>query len=147
MAFINEYIPEADLEKYNFEELNRRPCKGDLTSRQWTIDRDAMVWLRRFYSESNHTELDGGYSGVSVWDFYWKGALMLVEIKDLASGLELDGTRWAHSKLLSINVPNELASHREQILTDLVDAFTAYGGAGVFSNENTANSYRFRLDV
>lgn len=146
MAFTNEYIPEADLNKYNFAELNKRPRKGDTPARQWTIDRDAMVWLRRFYSESDHTELDGGYTGVSVWDFYWKGVLMLVEIKDLASGRESDGTRWAHSKLLNINVPNELTGSREQIIADLVEAFTAYGGAGVFLEENPVN-YRFKLDV
>ena len=86
MAFVNEYIPEEDWEKYNFDELNKRPRRGLDTSDDWTIAREANIWLRKFYTESDHTEPDGGYTGVSVWDFYWKGALMLVEILGIETG-------------------------------------------------------------
>lgn len=86
MAFVNEYIPKEDWEKYNFDELNKRPRKAGGASRDWTIDREADIWIRHFYTESDHTEPDGGFTGVKAWDFYWKGTLMLIELKDLESG-------------------------------------------------------------
>jgi hypothetical protein len=33
MAFVNEYIPKEDLEKYNFAELDKRIKKGGETAR------------------------------------------------------------------------------------------------------------------
>jgi len=86
MTFINEYIPKEDLEKYNFAELNKRPKKGGGASRDWTIDREADIWLRHFYTQSDHTELDGGYTGITGWDFYWKGTLLLLELQELDAG-------------------------------------------------------------
>jgi hypothetical protein len=85
MAFVNEYISKEDFEKYNFAELNKRPRKGG-TADDWTIDREADIWIRHFYTESDHTEPDGGYTGVVAWDFYWKGFLMMVEVLGIETG-------------------------------------------------------------
>ena len=145
MAFVNEYIPEEDLEKYNFDELNKRPSKGGDQSRDWTIDRDADIWLRKFYTESDHTAADGGYTGVSAWDFYWKGTLMLLEVIGVESrGGGIGKPRWQRSKLLNINIPSELNDQRIQILKDLELAFNAHKGSGIFS---TYSSYSFILEV
>ncbi|TAL44894.1 MAG: hypothetical protein EPN89_13155 [Methylovulum sp.] len=145
MAFINEYIPEEDLEKYNFAELNKRRKKDGGTSDDWTIDREADIWLRHFYTESDHTEPDGGYTGVTAWDFYWKGALMFLEVKSL--GLEGGGIGQhcgMRKKLISINIPPNLENQRLQILKDLEAAFTAHKDAGVLSQ---SSSFSFSLVI
>ena len=51
MAFINEYIPKEDLEKYDFKNLDVRPTEksGTTPARDWTVDREADIWLRNFY--------------------------------------------------------------------------------------------------
>lgn len=146
MTFVNEYIQKDDFEKYNFAELNRRLKKGGGTRNDWTIDRQADIWLRKFYTESNHTEPDGGYTGVSAWDYYWKGSLMFVEIEDVASGGGYGKPRWSRKKLLSINIPVALEPERTRIIANLVDAFTTYRGAGVLGDDDSP-SYSFTLDV
>lgn len=146
MTFINEYIPKEDLEKYNFDKLNKSPTKGGGTRKDWTIDREADIWLRKLYTQSDHTELDGGYSGVTGWDFYWKGYLMMIEVKTLASGGGYGKPRWKHVKLLSINIPLKLEDQRSQILKDLEAAFTVYGAAGILAAPDYP-SYTFTLEI
>ncbi|BBL76416.1 hypothetical protein [Methylomagnum ishizawai] len=147
MAFVNEYIPKEDLEKYNFAELNKRPMKGGGTRRDWTIDRKANIWLRKFYTESEHTKPGLGLTGVSAWDFYWKGHLMMAEVKDLGIEGERGQPCWQRKKLLSINIPPELEVQRPQIIKDLEAAFTEHRGAGVFSSQDYYSRYTFTLKL
>jgi len=144
MTFVNEYIPEEDLKKYNFAELNKRIKKGGFTARDWTIDRVADIWLRQFYVESDHTAPDGGFTGVSAWDYYWKGTLMMVEIKSLESVGGVGKPRWSRKKLLSINIPPGLENQRTQILQDLKSAFIAHKDVGVFSK---SSSYSLTFEI
>lgn len=144
MAFVNEYIPEADFKKYDFEQLNRRPNRGSTPNDFWVIDREASIWLRKFYTETDHTAVRGGYTGVSAWDFYWKGNLIWVEVKDGEGGGGYGKPRWQKKKLLRIDIPESLETQRNQILADLVAAFTAYKGAGVFA---TDSDFSFTLEM
>lgn len=144
MPFVNEYIQKEDFEKFNFSELNKRKKKGGGTANHWTIDQKADVWLRKFYTESDHTEPGGGFTGVSVWDYYWKGHLMMIEIKTLEIGGDRGKHCWARRRLLSINIPHELKSQRPQILKDLETAFTAYKDGGIFSS---STSFNFSLEM
>lgn len=147
MAFVNEYIPKEDWEKYNFAELNKRPRKAGGASRDWTIDREADIWIRHFYTESDHTEPDGGFTGVKAWDFYWKGNLMLIELKSIDSGGGYGKPRWSKKRLLSINIPPELESQRQQIIQDFEQAFTERGGeAGILGGAPDCPSFTFILE-
>ena len=138
MTFINEYIPEEDLIKYDFEALNKRPRKGGTTPASfWTIDREADIWLREFYKEFDPTALDGNFTGVSAWDFYWKGALITLELKLLDVISSGPGTHCTiKRKLKSINVPPELSGQYDLILKDLEAALTAHADAGVLSSSS-----------
>lgn len=144
MAFVNEYIPAEDFKKYDFEGLNRRPNRGSTPNDFWVIDREASIWLRKFYTEMDHTAVRGGYTGVSAWDFYWKGNLMWVEVNDGEGGGGYGKPRWQKKKLLRIDIPESVEAQRNQILADLVAAFTAYKGAGVFA---TDSEFSFTLEM
>jgi hypothetical protein len=147
MAFVNEYIPKEDLEKYDFKNLDVRPTEksGTTPARFWVIDREADIWLRQFYMESDHTAPQGGFTGVSVWDFYWKGTLMMVKEEGIASGGGYGQPRWTRRRLLNINIPPELENKRGEIIQALEAAFTAYRGAGIFSTD-TNLPYTFFLE-
>lgn len=146
MAFVNEYISKEDWVKYRFDELNKRPRKAGGASRDWTIDRDADIWIRHFYTESDHTEPDGDYTGVKAWDFYWKGSLMLIELKDLDGGGGYGNPRWSKKRLLNINIPQDIESQRQQIIEDFERAFTERGGeAGVLAKPDFP-SFTFILE-
>jgi hypothetical protein len=146
MAFVNEYIPKVDYKKYDFDGLNKRQteCSGSTPADFWTIDREADIWLREFYVETDHTAPLGGYTGVSVWDFYWKGHLMLAKITAIAGGGGVGLPSWSIKKLLSINLPTTLEDRLEEILRDLESAFAAYKDGGVLSS---SSSYSFTLEV
>ncbi len=138
MGFINEYIPEEDFKRYDFESLNKRSRKGGTTPASfWTIDREADIWLREFYTEYDHTAQDGNFTGVSAWDFYWKGALITLELELLDVISSGPGTHCTvKRKLISINVPAELSGQYDLILKDLEAALVAYADAGVLSSSS-----------
>lgn len=145
MAFVNEYIPEADFKKYDFERLNKRPRKaGTAPSDAWTIDRDADVWLRKFYTEMDHTDLQGGFTGISVWDFWWKGKLIAVTLESIETGGGVGKHCWSRKRLVALEIPAAMEAQRAQIVKDLEAALTAYKDGGVLSG---ATTYSLTLDV
>jgi hypothetical protein len=144
MAFVNEYIPADDFKKYGFEQLNRRTSRGSTPADDWTIDRDADIWLREFYVETDHTAVRGGFTGVSAWDFYWKGHLMMVKLKNLETGGGVRQHCWARKKLLSIDIPAKIECMRTLIVKDLEAALTAFKDGGVVSS---ATSFSFTLEA
>ena len=78
MAFVNEYVSEEDIKKYNINEiwLSHHPeykRKGRTSSNSpynWTIDREREVWLMRVAA--------GGYDrgNLQIWVLFWKGELL-----------------------------------------------------------------------
>ncbi len=156
MTFINEYIPEDDLIKYNFKKLNKQRSAKDRNiisekysspgaSDEWTIDRDANIWLRIQYVQSDHTM--GGFTGVKGWDYYWKGTLMYVVLETLDAHSDDNNHHWAKQKILDFQIPPELEKHRSQIVEDLELSLTAYKGGGVLSEHIKDNEYHFTLEV
>lgn len=71
MAFINEEIPEADVEKYGLEKIDNELLSiGKTYSRDWTTDRARDIYLSEVVV--GRDEL----SHITIWTFYWKGALI-----------------------------------------------------------------------
>ena len=128
MAFVNEEIPEADVEKYGLEKIDDLFFgAGVTTSRDWTIDRARDIYLREV--AIGRDEL----SRISTWTFYWKGALIWFKREALGVEKKPDGLRHARSRL-TLTLPEHLTSRRQEICQDLRDAFRTYGGGGIFSN-------------
>ena len=143
-AFINEYISEDSLEKYNMGAIDKRTSYGSIATNFWVVNKEQHIWLRELYVESDHTAHGGGYSGISYWNFYWKGHLMTAKIKLLEAGGKRGEHRWARKKLLDLSLPAELEDKHDLVLKDLEAALTEYKEAGVLSK---STSYKLTFEV
>ena len=135
MKFVNEYISAQDFNKYHFDVLNRRPKKtsGTPPADAWTIDRDANIWLRQFYAETGKSASQDGFTGVSVWDFYWRDDLMQVKLLSLAARINVERHFSARKKLLEIEMSAAMVKYQSQAIRDLEEALNAYKDGGVHS--------------
>ena len=46
MPFINEFISEADVDKYGLKAIDEKVIVGGTRARDWTIDRERGIYLR-----------------------------------------------------------------------------------------------------
>ena len=139
MAFVNEEIPEADVEKYGLEKIDDSFFgAGGTTSRNWTIDRARDIYLREV--AVGRDEL----SHISTWTFCWKGALIWFK----RAMIDFKGARnapcWSHQKAYDFRIPETVQPHREEIFRDLYDAFLAYRDGGIF---DTSTEFSMQLDI
>lgn len=146
MGFVNEYIPKADVEKYNIKAIDEGFVVGGTKSRQWTIDRERDIYLR---CVSRGAGSDPDIRNQMEWTLYWKGNLLILRL-DLVEGQGGGGEPgWSHWRLIwlqgSDGVPANLKPQRNQILEALEEALTTYQGAGVYSA--AYSSYSVTLDI
>jgi hypothetical protein len=136
MAFVNEYIPEADYEKYDL----RRICgehnlahRGDMHSRHWTIDRSIDSFLIEIWSHYQSAE--------TGWAFYWQGNWIFFErftrdaLKDLSH---------TNNMIRGMVLPLHIAEKKAELLAALSAAFSAEACGGVFGDfENRTATIEF----
>lgn len=143
MAFVNEFIPKEDFEKFGLKKIdNSLPPPGipalSVSSEQWTVDRVRDMYLRQVTSgrflEDSH--LHG-------WTLYWRGHLLWFLREGIASKGVPQGPRWEHSRISKLKLPEPLVAMREDILADLREAFLVRAGGGVFS---TATEFSQQID-
>lgn len=138
MAFVNEYIPEADIEKYGIKEINKKFVVGGTNARDWTVDRVRDMYLRNVANGREE------FRHQSTWTFYWHGELMRVDLDIVEAGGKRGEACWSHKKIRGIQIPQHLEDRRSEILSDLKEALTAYKDGGVFA---TATTYTLTLDI
>ena len=139
MAFVNEEIPEADVEKYGLEKIDNDLLSiGKTYSRNWTIDRARDIYLRRV--AIGRDEL----SHISTWTFCWKGALIWFKWEVIDFKGARNAPCWSHQKAYDFRIPESVQSHREEIFRDLHDAFLAYRDGGIFA---TSTEFSMQLDI
>ena len=137
MAFVNEYIPESDYEKYDLRRIcgehNLPSRRGRMHSRDWTIDRERDAFLIKVWAQ-HESEFSG-------WAFYWKGEWIFFEVMGTGGGgRQPDGSCWYGYRIKRFALPDHLESHRSQIIADLTQAFGDYCGGGVFSSYRRGTS-------
>ena len=129
MAFKNEYIQEADYEKYDLRRIigEENPFeRGYLFARDWTIDREGEMFLAQIWTH-REAEFDG-------WAFYWKGEWMFFEMRGMGGGGgRPDGSCWYGYRIRKFSLPERLQAQRNEIVADLTQAFGDYCGGGVYS--------------
>lgn len=140
MAFINEYIPEADIKKYGIEEIDLRYVVGGSRSRQWTIDRELSIYLRHVANGPSEPELFGN----GKWTLFWEGELIEIGITSLGGGGAVGQPCWSHKKVRYINLSPHLEAKKDEIIACLRKALLAYKDGGVFSS---STSFSLTLDV
>ena len=122
MAFVNEYVPQADYEKYDMKnvcaEHNRQVGRDwHVYFHSWTIDHDKDAFLVRIWS---HREANfEGYA------FCWKGEWMFFDARP--AGHKYDKTRnaiWFRFLVKGFAVPDRLIAQRETVVADLKEAIT-----------------------
>jgi hypothetical protein len=138
MAFINEYIPVADMEKYQIKQIDKNFLIGGTNSTTWTIDREQDIYLRnvaRGREDSRHE---------TTWTFYWKGDLLSMQLDMLEYEGKRGGPGKAHMKLIWIGLPAHLLDQKNKIIYDLKEALTARKDGGVFASCTT---YELNLEI
>lgn len=129
MAFVNEYIPEADYKKYELRKVcgeHNLARPGRMHSDHWTIDREKDEFLIKIWS--HHESIFTGYA------FYWKGSWIFFEMK--ITGVQekkVEGSNWVGYLIKKFYITEDLEASREEIISDLTRLLCVYCGAGVFS--------------
>ena len=129
MAFKNEYIPEADYEKYDLRRIcgeHNEVHRGHMYSRSWAIDRERDAFLIQVWSH-HEAEFDG-------CAFYWKGEWLFFEMR--LSGIDKnwpDGSSLFSYQIKDFSLPDHMKSRRDEIIVDINHALGDYCGAGVFA--------------
>lgn len=131
MAFVNEYIAEADYEKYDLRKVcgehNRWSHDVRMHSNHWTIDRERDAFLIKIWSHR-----DSQFEG---WAFYWKGEWVFFEMTGLGGGgIRPDGSCWYGYQVKGFELTVQLEMNRSEVVADLERALGDYCGGGVFSN-------------
>lgn len=129
MAFVNEFVPEADAKKYGLEEIDNHYRHSSFQP-QWTVDRERDIYLRKVEMGREEFAHHQGFT------LYWKGALIFVQLS-LNGGGARDGEQWTEWSLRGIAIPDELQEKHVEIIADLKDALTAYKDFGVYSTSST----------
>jgi hypothetical protein len=125
MTFITEKISAQDIEKYGLWAIQDREYGGRGVISEWTIDRERDIYIRRIW-DTREPPIDTTYS------FYWKGAVLRVEVRHHSYIGEHGGPVHATVELRSLApgappiwLPPKLESQREQITNDFKAAYVA----------------------
>jgi hypothetical protein len=144
MTFVNAYMSESDIQKYDIKAIDERFNIAHYRP-SWTVDKDENVYLRyvRHGRETESQEVD--------FLFYWRGELLYVRLHCEGGG-QFKGSGWSSYSNLRIGVPERyylthgielpasLQSQQQQILTALKEALTAYKDLGVHSLRTTSDA-------
>jgi len=137
MAFINEYISDEDVEKYNLKELidkyKRYTYSPRLDDINWTVDKENDIWLI-YFGREHDPEMDHGFTREHIFVLYYKGQLIEARL-----WLEEDSSFNIHTrpyiinwKLLSLT-SNSLSSIDMKTLKEILcSALKTYGSLGIF---------------
>ena len=146
MTFVNEFISDADVDKYGLKAIDEKFIVGGTRSRQWTIDRERDIYLRNVArGGGNEPEI----RNQTQWSFYWKGHMLYLRLDHMGSGTDADGTGWTRWRMIWLNgsngLPHQLKPLQSKILADLEQALTAYRSAGKYSKDWPG--YRAELQI
>ena len=149
MAFVNEYVSEEDIKKYNLEEdwIRRNPhyrTQGRPTScpLKWTIDRERNIYFMIIGGVGAREANDLGIPCALIW----QGKEISVTLK-LAKGSSDNLNKNPFIRvwdLINIGTSNvEMVSDKE-ILQTLKEALTVYGYSGAHRQvPNTIVEFNF----
>lgn len=134
MAFVNEYISEENIKKYNIREILKKfhPLFDDndldavFGKYSWTIDKDEYIFLI-LVTQGREDE-----SNQESCAFWWKGTLLGIKIANEGGGLDYTNktgsVTWG---LVDIWRPDDFSVPEIEIINSLKDALIVYQLRGV----------------
>ena len=129
MPFVNEYIPEADYDKYDLRRIcgeHNEAHPGSMHSRSWTIDRERKAFLIKIWAHR-----DAEFNG---WAFYWQGEWMFFEMRPVESKYDRENNAcWFRFLVKGLAAPEQRDTKREELLNDLHAAISASPGGMTYS--------------
>ena len=140
MAFINEYISEEDIKKYDIRGIWRKfdRCSSDeerdaMVGRySWTIDRGLGIF---FIPISNGKE---EFSNQKICALWWRGHLLRVTIANMGSEFDhVNRTGHITWGLADIWKPEGFHISNSEIISVLKDALTIYQLHGIWIPMNS----------
>lgn len=122
MSFVNELISEDDKQKIDWTKFKAYSYSNPHSPWKWTIDRVRDV----FFIPLEHTGYDDTNTRPDIFVLYWKKTVVRVEarVTGTGEGKFWDTLFWRVSK---VDIPVELQSQRDEILSTLKEAFCAHG--------------------
>jgi hypothetical protein len=138
LAFINEFISESDVKKYNLEQIDQRYLVGGTRSRNWTIDNLRWIYLRKVAIGREE------YFGESTWTLLFETRLIELGLKVVSTERDPDGSRSSILRVEYLSLPDDLLHRRAEVLQALHEALTVYRDGGVFA---TPTEHKLTLDV
>jgi hypothetical protein len=140
MAFVNERIMEADVEKYGLKEIDSSAPAITIKRRDLTIDRERNVYLR----QTSQGHIDTGDTHISWWTLYWKGELLWLQREAVVGGGKCGGSVWGRIRIKNLQIPPRLEHSRQSIYQDLREAFLAYRDGGV---GDSSSEFSLQIDI
>lgn len=138
MAFVNEYIPQEDLIKYDLDAINLKYLVGGTHARDWTIDRERNVYIRNVANGREE------FFHESIWTLFYMNQLIEFGLSNISHQVTADGVKVGHKKLRYLNLPDQLLEQKEEVISVIKEALTAYKDGGVFA---MATRYAIALEV
>lgn len=137
MAFVNEYIAEADFEKYDL----RRICgernlarRGHMHARDWTVDHERETFLISIW-----THRESEFEGLA---FYWRGGWMFFERTSRSTGSDDPlFAKGARHLLKGFAIPVGLNDQSEEIVLALKEAFSEKACGGVYDERSDRKAF------
>jgi CRISPR/Cas system-associated exonuclease Cas4 (RecB family) len=141
MPFINEFISEADMIKYNLEKINRTyknpPPAGIPTYptpiTQWTVDKERDIYLRKVTTNQGRPDMGFENDGWEGWTLYYKGELIWFVKKTIKSIRLVNDSQHSYYEIKYLTIPNNLKIDYDIIYELIKDSFTKYAGGGICS--------------
>lgn len=139
MAFVNEYISEEDLKKYDLVRIcgehNLPSRRGQMHSRDWTIDRARDSFLIKVWA---HQESE--YSG---YGFYLRGNWIFFEMSPVESKIDYASRScWFKFLVKGMYFGNE-GGLSDELISDLKSAITQSPGGVTFEYAHRSATIEF----
>ena len=143
MAFINEYVLQDDIEKYDLIVLNQEYFRRDYMDYKyymgidWCVDKEREIWL--MYMLMTHLEDHrDGFTGESFFVLHYQGRtieVVLTRISEESSTKLADNPFRVVWQLLCIKEEDMLGLCYEEVLGVLEEALKVYGWGGIIDKE------------
>ena len=142
MAFVNEYISEADKARIDFRKIEHPVYRDTVIPYKWTIDHErdiALIPLGTFGEPQ--TTPSGVEEGSYIFVMYWQGLTVDVFLYGSYMGNFTTNDLEVTWRIDQIGVPDSVS--REDIQKTIKEALYAYGYCGDYRDKVKAVHFEF----